>query len=119
MIGIDTVRISRIAEAVKDEAFLRRVFTAEERAYCDGRARPCESYAGLFCAKEAAVKALKCGFWRGIAPTDIEITPGYGGAPELRAHGKAAELLAGNAVDVSISHDGDCAVAVVEIIAKG
>ena len=39
MIGIDTVVVSRLAEAVKDEAFLRRVYTARERAYCDGRAR--------------------------------------------------------------------------------
>ena len=115
MIGIDTVVVSRLAEAVKDEAFLRRVYTAQERAYCDGRARPCESYAGLFCAKEAAVKALKCGFLHGIAPTDIEITHDTEGAPVLVMHGKAAELLAGRTAEVSISHDGDRAVAAVLI----
>lgn len=118
MIGVDTVRVSRIAEAIKDDAFLRRVFTEEERAYCDGRARPSESYAGLFCAKEAVVKALKCGFWRGIAPTDIEITHDGGGAPVPVLHGKAAELTDGKTVEVSISHDGDCAVAAAVVTSQ-
>ncbi len=113
MIGIDTVHIPRIEKAVKSTAFKERVFTETERAYCDGRAHPAASYAGIFCAKEAAVKALKRGFGGGIMPTDIEIDHDSRGTPVFKACGKAAILLSGYNVDVSISHDGEYAVAAV------
>ncbi len=113
MIGIDTVFIPRIEKAVKSDAFRERVFTETERKYCEGRSHPAASYAGIFCAKEAAVKALKRGFGGGIMPSDIEIDHDRRGTPIFKACGKAAILLSDYAVDVSISHDGDYAVAVV------
>lgn len=113
MIGIDTVYIPRIEKAIKSEAFRQRVFTEVERKYCDGRAHPAASYAGIFCAKEAAVKALKRGFGGGIMPSDIQIDHDSRGTPIFNACGKAAILLSGLNVDVSISHDGDYAVAAV------
>ena len=33
-IGCDIIEIERIARAIKSESFIRRVFTAEEAAYC-------------------------------------------------------------------------------------
>ena len=113
MIGIDTVHIPRIEKAIKSAAFRERVFTEVERAYCDGRSHPSASYAGIFCAKEAAVKALKRGFGGGIMPSDIEIDHDNRGTPIFKACGKVAILLSGFNVDVSISHDGDYAVAAV------
>ena len=118
MIGVDTISIARIAAAIKNEAFLTRVFTKLEREYCDGKAKSAQSYAGIFCAKEAAVKAAECGFGHGIMPCDIEIDHKENGAPFLRAHGKAKELFARFDGNVSISHDGDNAVAVVELVIK-
>lgn len=118
MIGVDTVHIPRIAKAVESKAFTERVFTEYERSYCEKRAHPAASYAGLFCAKEAAVKALKCGFGGGIMPCDIEIYHDKRGTPSLRACGKAALLFGGYSVDVSISHDGDYAVAAVMLTEK-
>lgn len=119
MIGIDTVRVSRIKKAVESAAFVDRVFTADEQAYCNAQPRPEQSYAGLFCAKEAAVKAVKLGFSGGLMPIDIEIVHDESGAPELTAHGKAAEVFRPYAVDVSISHDGDYAVAAVMLTTRG
>ncbi len=113
MIGVDIIGISRIRKAVEKEAFVERVFTPSERTYCDGKSDPAASYAGLFCAKEAAVKALKCGFGGGIMPADIEIGHDTAGAPILCPRGKAADLICGCRADVSISHDGDYAVATV------
>lgn len=113
MIGIDIASIPRIRKAIESEAFVERVFTLSERNYCDGRGDPAASYAGLFCAKEAAVKALKRGFGGGIMPTDIEIGHDDAGAPTLCPCGKAAVLLGEYDADVSISHDGDYAVATV------
>ncbi len=115
MIGIDIVHIPRIEKAVQGDAFKAHVFTPSECAYCDGQAKPYIHYAGTFAAKEAAVKALKCGFLHGVAPTDIEIAHETGGAPTIIFHGQAQALLNNRKADVSISHDGEYAVAVVEI----
>lgn len=119
MIGIDTVKISRMAELMTNRAFMERVFTAAEREYCDERQHPAQSYAGVFCVKEAAVKAVGRGFGTGIMPIDIEVTHAQSGAPILVFHGTAAEIFDGYAASVSISHDGDHAVAAVELMLRG
>ncbi len=116
MIGIDTVRVSRIKSANGSDAFKNRVFTVREQVYCDGAACPEQSYAGMFCAKEAAVKALGCGFGKGVMPSDIEICHNDSGAPTLKLFGLAETLRAERAAHVSISHDGDHAIAVVLFI---
>ena len=118
MIGIDTVSVARIAAAITNESFLTRVFTERERAYCDRKSMSAQSYAGIFCAKEAAVKAIGCGFGRGIMPCDIEIDHTDKGAPFLRALGNAQEIFSQYKSYVSISHDGDYAVAAVELTSE-
>ncbi|MDE7405926.1 MAG: holo-ACP synthase [Clostridiales bacterium] len=119
MIGIDTIRISRIKEAIENAAFKNRVFTAPEQSYCNGKANSAQSYAGIFCAKEAAVKALGIGFGNGVMPSDIEVVHGESGAPVLNFYGGAVEKFKPYAASISISHDGDNAVAVVELLPKG
>lgn len=118
MIGVDVASIKRIEKAVKKQSFLNRVFTAKEQAYCNGKPRPHESYAGLFCAKEAAVKAVKGGFGKGVMPIDIEVDHEDGGAPILIFHGGAISVFSKYDAEVSISHDGDYAVAVVMLTKK-
>lgn len=118
MIGIDISKISRIEKAIKSEAFLNRVFTAAERKYCDGRPNRAASYAGLFCAKEATVKAFGNGFCGDVMPADIEICHTAAGAPMLMPRGSAAALFERYDSSVSISHDGDYAVAAVEFTEK-
>ncbi len=115
MIGVDIVHIPRIEKAVRGESFKSHVYTASECAYCDGQAKPHIHYAGMFAAKEAAVKALKCGFLHGVEPKDIEIAHETDGSPKIIFHGRADVLLNNRKSDVSISHDGEYAVAVVEI----
>ena len=119
MIGIDTVLISRIRKAIESKAFLNRVFTAAEQAYCSSRSDRAASYAGLFCVKEAAVKALGVGLGSGIMPSDIEVTHAPNGAPMLNYYRGAVKMFMPYNSSVSISHDGDYAVAVVELTAKG
>ncbi|MCM1367210.1 MAG: holo-ACP synthase [Roseburia sp.] len=117
-VGVDTACVARVQNAIENDAFVARVFTAKERAYCDGRPRPAESYAGIFCAKEAAAKAIKRGFGAGFMPTDIEVTHTADGAPTLRFYGRAAEMFSAYDCDVSISHDGGNAVATVVLAAR-
>ena len=60
-VGIDSLRIARMENAVKREAFLNRVFTENERRYLNGKYLAAQSAAGMFCAKEAVLKALSLG----------------------------------------------------------
>ena len=66
-IGVDMLEISRMERVMRRRpSFLRRVFTDDERAYCERCARPAEHYAARFAAREAVLKALGCGFAEGV-----------------------------------------------------
>ncbi|MEI8198990.1 MAG: holo-ACP synthase [Eubacteriales bacterium] len=117
--GIDTIRISRIRDVVdrKGSRFLERVYTAGERWACEAKGVGCvPSLAARFAAKEAVSKALGTGIGHeGISFCDIEVIINKGGKPELRLHGRAEEFFLHNGgfqAEISMSHDGDQAVAV-------
>ena len=97
--------------------FAERVFTAAERAYCDGRgAVAAQHYAARFAAKEAALKALQTGWRGGIRWQDVEIASRDAGAPYLLFHGQAQELFArsgATAAHLSLSHTSEHAIAEV------
>jgi holo-[acyl-carrier protein] synthase len=116
-IGVDLAQIPRLRRVVErwDDRFLRRVFTDEEIAYCRRRRDPVPHLAARFAAKEAALKALGTGWGRGAAFTDVEVLGGGRTAPRLSLHGTAARLAAEQRLhlEVSLSHDGDLALAVV------
>ena len=117
MIGIDIIEINRIGDAIKKPAFISKVFTKAEQDYCGGKGGRPETYAGLFTAKEAAVKALKTGF-NGIKHTEIEILHDGFGAPYIRLYGAAAEVFKATGkqnIEVSISHCEAYATAVCNI----
>ena len=55
-IGVDMLEISRMERVMRRRpSFLRRVFTDDERAYCERGARPAEHYAARFAAREAVL----------------------------------------------------------------
>ena len=117
-IGIDIVEVYRIRDTIaRTPRFAQRVFTENERAFCEGKgvAAP-QSYAGRFAAKEAFLKALKTG-WRGkITWQDIEVINDDQGAPSLEIHGEALSILETRGADrihLSISHTSQHAVAEV------
>lgn len=111
-IGTDIEQISRVAQAIeRTPRFAEKLFTAAERAYCDGTGRPAQHYAARFCAKEAFAKAIG----EPLSWQDVEICRAESGQPTICVTGKAAELLAGRSVQVSLSHAGDYAMAVVLI----
>ena len=118
-IGVDIVRISRIREAVQrwGDRFLERVFTEQERKYCFKKVNPYPSLAARFAAKEAFIKAIST--TEVISLREIETVNDSSGAPVLRLHGKAESVLGmistNKEVHLSLSHDGDYAVAFVVI----
>jgi len=112
-LGIDIIKVERIAAALKrfGDRFPRRVLTDAEQRYV--RNRP-QNFAGRWAAKEAVSKVLGLGV-RGVGWRDIEIARLPTGQPQVRLHGRAkarAEQLGMARVAVSISHEGDYAVAI-------
>ncbi len=89
-LGVDIVEIDRMAAALERRPRLKeRIFSAEERRYCDKRARPEVHYALRFAAKEAVLKALGTGF-SGMRFCDVEVVREGNGRPTPRLSGAAA-----------------------------
>ncbi len=97
-IGTDIIRISRMEKSLKTNGFLEKVFTEKEIAY----AKRAENFAGIFAAKEAYLKAKGTGI--NCRLNTIEILHNDLGKPYIKGEKNA---------DVSISHDGDYAIASV------
>lgn len=97
-IGTDIIRISRIEKSLESEHFKASVFTENEILY----AKKAETFAGIFAAKEAYFKAKGTGINKRL--NTIEINHDGNGKPYI--------LDVENS-DVSISHDGDYAIASV------
>ena len=104
-LGVDIVEIDRMAALLaRSPHFAERVFSEQERAYCDGKSNPAAHYAARFAAKEAVVKALGTGFAQGIDVRDIEVRLFATGKPVASLSGRAAEVAAEQGVrDLSIS----------------
>src|SRR2546429_9956556 len=94
-VGVDLIEIERVRRALERyPRFRERCFTSEERAYCDSRPNPAESYAGRFAGKEAVGKALGFGVPRAFAWKEIEIVgrPKPAGRLSGRAPQRAAAI---------------------------
>lgn len=114
-IGTDLCAVSRMERAIAREHFYARVFLEGERAYLAGRGKAKgQSAAAMFAAKEAVAKALGTGFSGGVMPWCIEVVHGESGAPGIRLHGAALarlEEIGGGRVLLSLTHEGDMAMA--------
>lgn len=109
-IGIDLCAIGRMRPCLTNERFLAQCLTAEERDYLSGRGeQAAASLAGLWAAKEAALKALGVGL--SVPLRDVGVTHEEGGRPRYCLTGRAAELAQGGELLLSITHEGDMAAA--------
>ncbi|MFI0165665.1 holo-ACP synthase [Streptomyces sp. NPDC017095] len=117
--GFDLQSVAELARRphLRDSA---AVFTPGERSHCRSRPDPDASLAGLLSAKEAFIKALSS---LGGAPPctfpEIEVGHEPAGQPRLRLHGDIGRWCReGNVLaEVSISHTGGLAGAVVVLLA--
>ena len=113
-VGTDLIEIGRIRRSLaRYERFRERCFTEAERAYCDSRRNPAQSYAGRFAGKEAVGKALGFGVARAFAWREIEIAGRP--KPAVRLSGRLAKRAAElgvDSVDLSMTHSRELAQAV-------
>ena len=113
--GTDVVDIAHFERIMKASSpgFREHLFSAREIAYCRKYKEDMASYAAIFAAKEAFLKALRTGLAPGMRWTDVEVVHTSSGAPDIVAHRKCRELLGDGRVHVSLSHSESEATAVV------
>jgi phosphopantetheine--protein transferase-like protein len=104
-VGTDIVEISRLNHP--NDSFLQGVYSQDELLQYKDRQDKAAFLAGHYAAKEAFLKALGTGL-SGGKMKEIEVKYRSSGAPYI--------LFKGKEYEISISHDGDYAIAVVIIL---
>ena len=117
-LGADIAEVDRIEAAIArhGRAFLERVFTPQEIAYCERHRARGERFAARFAAKEATMKALGTGWRLGVRWVDIEVTREASGRPTIELRGAArqhADRMGVSRILVSLTHSGNIAFAEV------
>lgn len=113
MIGIDLIRLDRMKRSLErfGEKFLQRYLSAEEILLIKNP----KTAAGFWAAKEACSKALGTGIGKECSFHDITLSKTAKGSPQLTL---SKELIQKHKIidsSISITHDGDYAIAVVAI----
>lgn len=124
--GVDIVDVVGFETQLEDPAshFVEETFTIRERKTASHRPgqRPGRHLAVRFAAKEAFIKAWSCALWgqppvlQHVMMCEIEVVSDSFGRPGLQLHGQVAEALQPLGplrIHLSLSHDGDMAVAFV------
>ena len=116
-VGIDLTSVSQVRDSLRDfgDRYLHRVFTTTEIADSSVSQDLVPHLAARFAAKEATIKALHVD---GAQPpwTSMEVRRHQSGWCEMHLSGTAARLAEARGIDrlaVSLSHEGDLAIAVV------
>jgi len=109
LLGIDLVKIARIQKAVDrhGELFLKKFLDEYEIE----NSKNISSIAAKWAAKEAVSKALGCGISAKLGFLDIKIRKSEAGAPFALLSDKATKEFGVSRVHLSITHDGEYAVA--------
>lgn len=115
-IGVDLCRISRMERCIKNDRFLNRIFTPEEKAYALSKPCPARHFASSFAAREAFSKASSVPFAKLVFKAVSVIRSGSGPALSLdRGSDFLPSSLKNSVFHLSLSHDGDYAIAFVVI----
>lgn len=120
-IGIDCVCVSemRALDARLDGAFVRRTFTHGERALAEAAPDYWQFLAGRFAVKEAVFKALNGKTPNSFDYRGVETLRREDGCPVIVAGSvprQALEAAGGMDLLVSITGEGDYAIALVQVI---
>lgn len=119
-VGVDLVHVPRLRRLLAEQPALSdRLFTEGEQRACRDRRTAASRLSARFAAKEAVLKALGTGLGPRMRWLDVEIVNEPWGRPVVRLHGEVAAVCArrgARAVDVSLSHTGDYAVAQAVVI---
>jgi len=113
MIGIDLIKIDRMKRFIErfGDRGLQKFLAENEIALVKNP----RTAAGFWAAKEACAKALGCGISAECGFHDITLSKTAKGAPHLELSVKVQESFCICNTSVSITHDGEYAIAVVAL----
>ncbi|MDD5217668.1 MAG: holo-ACP synthase [Candidatus Omnitrophica bacterium] len=119
--GIDITNVRRMREAIerRGERFIQRIFTADERAYCESKRMKYEHYAARFAAKEALMKAVEVKRKDRYRFREIEVRRYPTGKPFIFLKDimyQRFQLPRNAQIELSMAHERDQAIAVVLIV---
>ena len=119
--GIDITSVRRMQDAIKrrGEAFIKRIFTADEQAYCETKRMKYEHYAARFAAKEAAMKAFEIRRENRYRFREIEVRRAPTGKPSIylsEESRKRFRVPKNCQIELSMAHEREYAVATVLIV---
>lgn len=118
-VGVDLVRVADVTASIArfGAHYTERLFTADERAYCDADAtRASERYAARFAAKEATLKVFRPMPDDAVDPRSIEVRQLPAGACEIVLYDSAIALARRSGIadlSLSMSHEQEYATATV------
>ncbi len=112
-VGIDLVKITRVEEFVNKfgDRALKKFLSLDEILL----AKNSSTIAGFWASKEAVSKALGTGIGKKCSFFDIKIKKEHGGKPYFLLSKKLVEEFEISSTSLSITHDGEYAVAVCVI----
>lgn len=116
MIGIDLIKIDRMKRLIErfGDRGLQKFLSQSEIALIKNP----KNAAGFWAAKEACAKALGCGIGAECGFHDIALSKTSKGAPQIALSQKVSEYFKIKDISISITHDGDYAIAVVALESK-
>ena len=119
--GIDITSVKRIGEAIgrRGKAFLDRIFTPQEQAYCESKRMKFEHYAARFAAKEAAMKAFEIRKEHRYRFREIEVRRHPTGKPFIYLSAisrKRFRVLQKCQIELSMAHEREFAIATVIVV---
>ncbi len=113
--GIDLINIDRFKNLINNPTFLNNNFTNNELDYIKKANQNILTMAGIYASKEALLKALKKGI-NDYSLKDIEILHTDNSAPYINLHNNIKKDIDFKNISLSISHDGNYAIAMILIL---
>ena len=111
--GVDLVKTDRFLSLKDNDKFMESCFTKNELTYIKKCNNSISTIAGIYASKEAFLKAIKKGI-NNYSLKDIEISHNDNNDPFIILHNDLKDISINN-ISLSISHDGDYAIAMVSI----
>ena len=92
-IGVDIVENSRITKSLKNNLFIKRIFSESEILIAKGMSNKKNYYSKRFAAKEAFVKSIGLGFRNNLNFKDIAIKNDKLGKPSFIINEKIKKII--------------------------
>lgn len=104
LVGIDSLENKRMEDLYKNPKFLEKYFTEYEMEYCQNSPY---KLSGIFCVKEAFLKAIGEGIGGSVGLKEIEVNHTQKGAPYIKENPKILETIKNancSEIKISITH---------------